>query len=1324
MATASDLQADISQMADAEQRQRAAHRVAAGRQAATVCCPTPAVGGCWSPRLAATCPVQYRLVRAEIRPATAAGKSARNPGRSGFARPKDERMNDQAPSSTVHRLAEALADCSAAPGSDAGSLRVQQAVHLARLLQQRAASLQTPYERRQQMELDRMIQNPHDKATLVQLTDQAFRSQAPHRAVDQLIHILDVQGIPRFFSPFDRTLLKGFQSFGGYLPGVAVPMVKEKMRQETANVILPAERDMLPRHLRARWSEGVRMNVNYLGEALLGEQQARRRLKSYLQSLQIAEIEVISVKISTIYSQISPLARRHTVDTLCDRLELLYRAAAKERFTHKDGSVCAKFVYLDMEEYRDMRLTAEAFMKTLDREGLEQVQAGLALQAYLPDSFAVQQEINDWARRRIERGGAPVTLRIVKGANMEMERVEASLQGWPQAPFERKIETDANYKRMLHEAFRPDNIRAVHVGVASHNLFDVAYALILGWEQDVLANVQFEMLEGMANHQRRALFELDRNVLLYAPACRKEEFIHAIGYLVRRLDENTGPNNFLRHAFKLQVDTEEWKELEQGFRDSFAVLESLPSAARRTQDRRHPQAERDAGRDWQSFRNEPDTDFSLPQNTEWATGILRDWTHRHSDKAIDIPLVIAGEERTVDPAAKPGECRDPSRPGIVVGRYRQANEADIERAIRCAAEDPDGWRRRSMAERSQVLAGVARELRLARGELIGAALADGGKTIGESDPEVSEAVDFVEFYRRSAEYFYGARFAAHRPQGKGVAVVVSPWNFPIAIPCGGIAAALADGNNVILKPASDAVLPAYVLCQCFWRGGVPRTALQLAPCPGGGAGKRLVAHPAIAAVILTGGTSTAQSMLQARPDCPLFAETGGKNATIVTAMSDRDQAIKNVLHSAFSHSGQKCSATSLLLLEEEVYEDHEFRDALCDAVQSLPVGSAWDLSTRIGPLIRPPRGDLERGLKELEPGEAWALLPEHRGDNPHLYSPGVKWDVQPGSYTHLTEFFGPLLAVMRFRSLPEAIAIVNQTGFGLTSGLESLDDREHQLWLKGIRAGNLYLNRPTTGAITLRQPFGGMGKSAFGAGIKAGGPNYVAQFLHFHEPQIPASHDGPPNSPIDDPLLSDLVSRLAALPAGAALSPDDVRRLQLSIESYDRYAREEFRQRHDHFRLLGQDNFRLYLPIAELRIRIHPQDTAWEIAARVCAARAAGCRVTLSYLSTDNPHHEPLLELLDALTDPWAGQIEFVDEDDEELAAVIREDETQRLRYAAAERVPECVRRAAADVSLYLADTPVSSHGRLELLWYLQEQSLSVNYHRYGNLGERMKSEE
>jgi RHH-type proline utilization regulon transcriptional repressor/proline dehydrogenase/delta 1-pyrroline-5-carboxylate dehydrogenase len=288
----------------------------------------------------------------------------------------------------------------------------------------------------------------------------------------------------------------------------------------------------------------------------------------------------------------------------------------------------------------------------------------------------VQRQINAWARKRVAEGGARVTIRIVKGANLEMERVEASLRDWPQAPFITKRETDANYKRMLLEAMLPENLAAVRVGVASHNLFDLAFGLVLAAETDAGEAVQWEMLEGMANHQRRALLEQTRNLLLYAPACRKEEFLNAIGYLIRRLDENTGAENFLRHAFKLRVGTEEWQQLEHGFREAFAS--NVSDEPRRSQDRLTERWDAPLTQpDWWEFENEPDTDFSLQQNSKWAETLVE----LKSLRREIIPLVIDGEE-IFEGESK--ACLDPSRTRVEFIRYISAGDREVDQALRCA----------------------------------------------------------------------------------------------------------------------------------------------------------------------------------------------------------------------------------------------------------------------------------------------------------------------------------------------------------------------------------------------------------------------------------------------------------------------------------------------------------------------------------------------------------------------------------------------------------------------------------------------------------------
>ncbi|MCS7471094.1 proline dehydrogenase family protein [Stieleria sp. ICT_E10.1] len=1222
------------------------------------------------------------------------------------------------------------------------------AIEIAKALLLRSHALQTPQERHQQAELDRMISRPGDKATLVEMTDQAFRTHSPARVADQLTHILDVQGVPRFFSPLEQTMLRGFQTFGGYLPGVAVPLVKDKMRQETANVILPAEEQPLREHLAARQDSGVLMNVNFLGESLLGEDDANARLQNYLHALQIPEIACISVKLSTLLSQISTIARRHTVAVVSDRLELLYRAAARERFTRPDGTVSSKFVYLDMEEYRDLHLTADAFTETLGRPGLEQVRAGIALQAYIPDSFDVLTHLIEWSAARVRGGGVPITVRLVKGANMEMERVEASVGGWPQTPYTQKTQTDANFKRMLRSMIRAAADGHLLIGVASHNLFDIALAMLWGsrtqrrgvetndaLQATVLDRMQFEMLEGMANHQRRALFESAPRMLLYAPACRREDFINAIGYLIRRLDENTGKDNFLRYSFRLTPDSETWNRLADGFRDSLAMIDSVATAPRRSQDRRTPPSQPAAAANWRSYVNEPDTDWALTQHSEWAESIVADWKPRCDDAAERVPLNIAGQTRAPDAPSGSSdaphgrvlrESMDPSRPGHAACRFTEATAQDVDDAIGCASDDPARWRQMSWDARYELFRKAAQNMRARRGELIGAMMIDGGKLISEADPEVSEAIDFTEFYPLTVRPYLqragrpGSPFSA---SPRETVAVISPWNFPLAIPCGGVVAALAAGNTVILKPASDTVLPAYRLAKCFWDAGVPETALQLVPCSGSGAGKRLVDDPRIDAVILTGGTETAKTMLRQRPELQLIAETGGKNATIVTSLSDRDLAIKHVLHSAFSHSGQKCSATSLLLLDQELYNDADFRNTLADAAESLPVGSVWDLSSRVGPLIRPPSGVLEQGIKELESGEEWLVMPRRIGDNRQLYRPGIKWNVRRGSFTHRTELFGPVLGVMSFTRLEEAIEMVNATGYGLTSGLESLDDREQRLWRDNIRAGNLYINRPTTGAIVLRQPFGGIGSSGYGPGAKAGGPHYVLPLMRLENTDSTKSNEDH-DAAEKPPTTTETTSVDDALEAIGELDEDviDIDRATRFATSAKRAAGQLIGTMHDHVRLVGQDNWRRYLPVGQLRVRLQENETADDLAVSMLAAAAAKCPVTYS-LCNESSDLVPVLEsisehLIDNAVSSW--RCEWVQESDEALAEEISDGRVDRLRVlTATKQLPMLLHDACRQAFISIIAEPVVDDAEIEMLRYLNEQSISHDYHRYGNLGRR-----
>jgi RHH-type proline utilization regulon transcriptional repressor/proline dehydrogenase/delta 1-pyrroline-5-carboxylate dehydrogenase len=477
-------------------------------------------------------------------------------------------------------------------------------------------------------------------------------------------------------------------------------------------------------------------------------------------------------------------------------------------------------------------------------------------------------------------------------------------------------------------------------------------------------------------------------------------------------------------------------------------------------------------------------------------------------------------------------------------------------------------------------------------------------------------------------------------------------------------------------------------------------------------GTKLAEHPDVDFIIMTGGTDTGMTILKQRPGVFLAAETGGKNATIVTAMADRSQAVKHVLHSAFSNCGQKCSATSLLILEREMYEDESFKRQLVDAARSNAVGSCWDFENRMGPLIQPPAGDLKRAMTQLETGESWALKPENIQGNPFLWTPGIKWGVQQRSFTHVTEFFGPLLGVICAENLDHAIEMVNQTGYGLTSGLESLDRREQEYWKDRIKAGNLYINRETTGAIVLRQPFGGMGRSALGAGIKAGGPNYVFQFMNFEDIGFPTA--GAIQN--DHSLLRVAQEWKVKLDWGQLGEfKADLTRTIRAVKSYLYHWEQEFSREKDYFHLRGQDNTFRYLPVGMVAIRVHPGDSLFDVLARIAAVKISGCELLISLPPGLN--NSVTAFLYGKQGKRFVGDAPMTDQSDKDLMAMIPE--IQRIRYAAPDRVPDEVFQIAAETGFYISRTKVSMEGRIELLQYFQEQSICSNYHRYGNLGER-----
>ena len=913
------------------------------------------------------------------------------------------------------------------------------AVALADRLLRDSLAARTRRERTLAARMALMVEDSQGKAFTLALADQIFRPRSSARAALRLAALARSPGIPAFLPALDRLLLRIAVAAGRYFPRLVIPAIAHELRSDSAHVILPGEADALAAFLRDRCAGGVRVNLNHLGEAVLGEEEAERRLRANLAHLANPLVACLSVKASSIFSQVSVIAWDRTLSILKDRLRRIFRVAIR----------AGKLVNLDMEEYRDLALTLAAFREVLDEAEFLSLRAGVALQAYLPDSWNAQQELTEWARARVARGGAPARVRLVKGANLAMETVEAELRGWNAASYATKAETDANFKRMLEYGCRTENARVVNLGVASHNLFDVALALILREQNSVRDLVEIEMLEGMANHQARAVQAEAGGLLVYAPVVKREDFTSALAYLVRRLDENTAPENFLRDIFSIAPGSPAWERQRGRFLSAWDVRDTVSAASRRATLPARP-----AG----IFSNEPDTDWTQPAHRDALHAAIARWKPQ--------PPPMPGDLNTV-----------------------------IENASRAVAS----WTRLGSVGRATVLDRCADVMAAERFDSIACMREDASKAVPEADTEISEAVDFARYYTRTFEIPPGVRAAP-----LGVVVVAPPWNFPYAIPASGVLAALMAGNAVILKPAPETTLTAWHLAQQLWRAGVPRDVLQFYPCPDGDVGRTLISDPRIGAVILTGAYETARLFQEWRPSLRLHAETSGKNAIVITALADADLAIKDLVRSAFGHAGQKCSAASLGILEAEVYDDPQFRRQLRDAAASLPVGSVTDFASVVTPLIRPPGEALRRALATLDDGEKWLLEPRCPSADERLWSPGIKLGVKPGSWFHHTECFGPVLGLMRARDLDHAIELQNAVAYGLTAGLHSLDDSEIEHWRERVEAGNAYINRAITGAIVQRQPFGGWKRSSIGPGAKAGGPNYVLTFCQLTETE-PAS---------------------------------------------------------------------------------------------------------------------------------------------------------------------------------------------------------------------------
>jgi len=926
------------------------------------------------------------------------------------------------------------------------------------------------YDKASRKRFSRLFKDSKAISVTVALTDEVMRITSAKDAARVLKKAAKSATLTGF-GLVNAVGLKFIAVVSSVLPKPVLFAVHIQVKRLSKGIILPFESSKLARQIKRRAKKGIRLNINVLGEAVLGEHEAAERFERVLEMMHRPEVDYVSVKLSSVVSQIITIDQDGTLRRVSEKLRIIY----------KNSIETGTFVNLDMEEFRDLRLTVDAFKLVLSEDEFEKLYAGIVLQAYLPESHEVFAELVEWSKARQQNTGGVIKIRLVKGANLAMEKAEATLHGWVAAPYQSKADVDASYSRLLDTALRAEHADAVRIGVASHNLFHIAFALEIAKKRKVMDQLDIEMLEGMANPEALAIANRKLRILLYAPVTRSDDFASAVAYLVRRLDENTAIENYLRSSFEIADSKEIFDAQAERFLSSATSRHEIT-----TKSLRHKKIKFEVA---DSFENAPNADLT---KDSFVNKLDKEIRSVLAESQQQIPIVIDGNEiydRTLI------DGYDPSDNAKIWYQYSVARKIDVDSAVRIAKKAVADWDAKGAAMRGEILKSFALLAHDEQEITIAIMAKDAGKTVAEADPEVSEAIDFANFYALSAI----SLDLEKQSTPVGVVVVVPPWNFPYAIPTGGICAALAAGNTVIFKSAPETVATSWHLVNQLWQAGVPKDVLHFVSTEDNEIGQALITHEDVNAVILTGGYNTALLFSSWKNELNLLAETSGKNSMVLTACCDIDIAVKDLVQSAFGHAGQKCSAASLAIVDKNIYENPNFKKQLLDAVQSLQVGAGYEYATSVGPIIKPAESSLQRALTTLDEGEEWLLEPKQLDQAGLLWSPGIKTNVKPGSWSHLNEWFGPVLAIMISPDLKTSIEWQNATEFGLTAGIQSLDQGECEYWIENVEAGNLYVNRGVTGAIVNRQPFGGWKKSSVGATAKAGGSNYVATLRNWHQ---------------------------------------------------------------------------------------------------------------------------------------------------------------------------------------------------------------------------------
>ncbi len=824
-------------------------------------------------------------------------------------------------------------------------------------------------------------------------------------------------------------------------------------------------------------------SIDLLGEAVITEAEAQSYLNRYLELMeQLTEVAKtwkpipaidladgeelprvqVSVKITAFYSQFDPLDAQGSQEKVSSHIRILLRRAAQ----------LGAAVHFDMEQYAYKDLTLSILKNLLlEEEFRSRTDIGVTLQAYLRDTEQDLQDLIAWAKKR----AYPLTVRLVKGAYWDQETIKALQKHWPQPVYNDKAATDANFERLTQLLL--ENHDYLYAAIGSHNVRSQARAIAIA-ESLNIPKRRFEMqvLYGMGDKLAKALVAQGHRVRVYCPY---GELLPGMAYLIRRLLENTANSSFLRQNLEKRSEEDLIKQPVVNSQGSVAVTDAR-------------------------FQNVADIDYALTEARESAQQAFN--TVRQEFGKTYYPLINGEYQQTQETV----DSVNPSNPSEVVGKVGLISVEQAEEAIQAAKAAFKGWRQTPVKQRADILRKAGELMEARRSELAALMVLEVGKTLREADGEISEAIDFCRYYALEMErleqgYNYDIPGETNRYiyQPRGVAVVISPWNFPLAIATGMTVAALVAGNCTLLKPAEVSTVIAAKIAEILVEAGIPSGVFQYVPGKGSKVGAYMVKHPDVHVIAFTGSQEVGcriyhdAAILQPGQKHlkRVIAEMGGKNAIIVDESADLDQAVVGVVFSAFGYTGQKCSACSRVVVVDSIY--NVFVERLVEATRSLNVGAAEAPSTQVGPVVDATARDRIRDYIEKGRQEAEVALEMSAPDTGYFIGPVIFSEVKPTAVIAQEEIFGPVVAVIRAKDFQEALNIANGTNYALTGGLYSRTPSHIEQASSEFEVGNLYINRGITGAIVARQSFGGFKLS--GVGSKAGGPDYLLQFL---EPRV------------------------------------------------------------------------------------------------------------------------------------------------------------------------------------------------------------------------------